>query len=284
MPIAASASRRFVSPPSKTSTHASSLLAALDALDLDATEANESNVNSAKASVTGVEREEKAHGSVERLVKPGKAQVPYVYLLDENLTSIEGEIVFILSFKSRVVLDNRLSQQCQPRARKQQPRRVRAQVKPLLGRNQSSRSAANKGTLLREPSPSIHTRTAHRRNLTSSTQDTRKKLMTSSRALNRGSFLDCRFFVFVTDLTASFSTVAMDLEWRVTYFRKPGSNSSVQNERRAAVVQIADGSGLILVVQVNEMRSELFSSALQRRGWAVDGVYRVSRSSSGWID
>jgi hypothetical protein len=48
----------------------------------------------------------------------------------------------------------------------------------------------------------------------------------------------------------------MDLEWRVTYFKKHETNSVVQNERKTAVVQIADGAGLILIVQVNGMRSE----------------------------
>lgn len=48
----------------------------------------------------------------------------------------------------------------------------------------------------------------------------------------------------------------MDLEWRVTYFRTPGTNSSVQRERRTAVVQIADSAGLILIIQVNEMQSK----------------------------
>lgn len=46
--------------------------------------------------------------------------------------------------------------------------------------------------------------------------------------------------------------VAMDLEWCVPW--KADSTSNIQTERKTAVVQIADGAGLILVVQVNKMR------------------------------
>lgn len=65
--------------------------------------------------------------------------------------------------------------------------------------------------------------------------------------------------IFLSRLYIKFhhsSAVAMDLEWRVTYFRKQGTNASTQRERKVAVVQIADGAGIILVVQINEMRSE----------------------------
>ncbi|KAJ3556537.1 hypothetical protein NP233_g11955 [Leucocoprinus birnbaumii] len=47
--------------------------------------------------------------------------------------------------------------------------------------------------------------------------------------------------------------VAMDLEWRVMYYRNP-EGKNVQMERRTAIVQIADRNGLVLVVQVNGMR------------------------------
>jgi hypothetical protein len=60
------------------------------------------------------------------------------------------------------------------------------------------------------------------------------------------------------------SPIAMDLEWRVDFFRKPGTNSNAQRERKTAVVQIADGGGLILVIQINNMRSE-YSRCLSRK-------------------
>jgi len=46
--------------------------------------------------------------------------------------------------------------------------------------------------------------------------------------------------------------VAMDLEWCVPW-KAVGWKACP--ERKTAVVQIADGAGLILVVQVNNMRS-----------------------------
>lgn len=46
--------------------------------------------------------------------------------------------------------------------------------------------------------------------------------------------------------------VAMDLEWRVTFYRTAERNT--KSEGKAAVVQIADGAGLILIIQVNGMR------------------------------
>ncbi|KAF8809416.1 ribonuclease H-like protein [Phlegmacium glaucopus] len=47
--------------------------------------------------------------------------------------------------------------------------------------------------------------------------------------------------------------VALDIEWRLYFVRPKGAASTTLLERRAAVVQIADSSGLILVIQIYSM-------------------------------
>ncbi|TFK31280.1 ribonuclease H-like domain-containing protein [Crucibulum laeve] len=54
-------------------------------------------------------------------------------------------------------------------------------------------------------------------------------------------------------LTLKQGPVALDMEWRFFPFRRPGGGYG-HHENRTAVVQIADSSGMILVIQVYSMR------------------------------
>jgi hypothetical protein len=51
--------------------------------------------------------------------------------------------------------------------------------------------------------------------------------------------------------------LAFDIEWRVFFRRKSASSTANNVERRSSVVQLADTSGLILVIQVYDMPSLL---------------------------
>lgn len=58
------------------------------------------------------------------------------------------------------------------------------------------------------------------------------------------------------------SPIALDIEWRVFFVRQNTAAPRTLLERRAAVVQVADSSGLILVIQVYCMSRMLSAATL----------------------
>ena len=65
--------------------------------------------------------------------------------------------------------------------------------------------------------------------------------------------------------SAILSPIALDLEWRLLFTRQYNTASWTVLKRRAAVVQVADSSGLILIIQVynmSRMSAILFASRL----------------------
>ena len=49
------------------------------------------------------------------------------------------------------------------------------------------------------------------------------------------------------------SPIAFDMEWRLLFVRRKNTPSANLVDRRTAVVQVADSSGLILVIQIYNM-------------------------------